>query len=683
MHFNSSVISQSIVTSVFILFANLGSFASTDVRLDPVFRDHAVLQRGREVAVRGRAMPSEKISVSFGSMKVEGVAGADGRFLVLLPAMEAALEPRELIVSTASGEVRVQDVLVGEVWICSGQSNMEWSVDASNEATRAKEIAAKLPIRSFKAPHVTANRPSETVPGEWRVATQETVGSFTAIGWWFGVDLARAFDLKVPIGLVDISWGGTRIEPWIPLDVMAKSDFKSTADKLSAQIAAFEATTPDSRDIAAAKELVRFNSARTEYWNKAFAGEIGAKENWSMPERESNFPAGWAKTVLPAFFTEVDKSIERFDGFVWFTREFEVPAAMASKPCILWLPPIDDGDRVTIDGVEVGSTIGNWTAPRAYEIPSGLTSGIHRITIAVLDMHGEGGIAPGAMRLGLEGSYEEVSLAGEWLWRKGGGVPRLPVPSLRDVTKGPGTEPHEPAAIFNAMMAPCIAYPARGVLWYQGESNAGEPAKYAQLLPLLIQSWREKSGNPDLAWGVVQLAGFMPFIESEPAQGAWALLRQAQLDGVKAAGNAGLASAIDLGDAADIHPKRKREVADRLAAWARNTVYGEKSVAWQGPEIAKAARENGSKVRLRFVHADGLHATSGEPGGFALAGVDGKFVWAKAMIMDGGRDGIVLSAPGVADPVEVVYAWQNNPEHANIVNRAEIPMLPFRMKIQK
>lgn len=683
MHFHSSVIFQSIVISACISFVNLASFASADVRLDPVFRDHAVLQRGREVAVRGRAMPSEKISVSFGSIKAEGVAGTDGRFLVLLPAMEASLEPRELVVSTASGEVRVQDVLVGEVWICSGQSNMEWSVDACNEAKLAKEIAEKLPIRSLKAPHVTANRPSETVPGEWRIATQETVGSFTAIGWWFGVDLARAFDLKVPIGLVDISWGGTRIEPWIPLDVMAKSEFKSTADELSARIAAFEATTPDSRDIETAKELARFNAACTEYWSKAFVDEIGGKENWSMPERARNFPAGWAKTVLPAFFTEVDKSIERFEGFVWFTREFKVPAAMASKPCILWLPPIDDGDRVTIDGVEVGSTVGDWTAPRAYKIPSGLTSGVHRITIAAINLQGDGGITPGAMRLGIEGSNDEVSLAGEWLWRKGGGVPRISVPSFRDFKKEPGTEPHDPSAIFNAMMAPCITYPARGVLWYQGESNAGEPAKYSKLLPLLIQSWREKSGNPDLAWGVVQLAGFMPFIESEPAQGAWALLRQAQLDGVKAAGNAGLVSAIDLGDAADIHPRRKREVADRLAAWARNTVYGEKSIAWQGPEIAKAARENGSKVRLRFVHAEGLHTTAGQPGGFALAGADGKFVWAKAMILNGGRDGIVLSAPGVADPVEVVYAWQNNPERANIVNRADIPMLPFRMKIQR
>jgi sialate O-acetylesterase len=221
----------------------------------------------------------------------------------------------------------------------------------------------------------------------------------------------------------------------------------------------------------------------------------------------------------------------------------------------------------------------------------------------------------------------------------------------------------------------------RGAIWYQGESNSGEPDNYRTLLPLLIRSWREKSGNADMAWGVVQLAAFQPFVEGEPAQGAWALLREAQLRGAREAGNAGMVSAIDLGDAGDIHPRRKREVGERLAMWARNTVYGEASVAWQGPELASAGRENGAMVRLRFRHAEGLRATGGKAGGFALAGADGTFVWAEATIMDEGRDGIVLTAPGVADPVEVVYAWQNNPERANVVNGAGLPMVPFRAKI--
>jgi len=192
-----------------------------------------------------------------------------------------------------------------------------------------------------------------------------------------------------------------------------------------------------------------------------------------------------------------------------------------------------------------------------------------------------------------------------------------------------------------------------------------------------MNSWRAKSGNPDMAWGVVQLAAFMPFVENEPAQGAWALLREAQYRGA-IAGKGGMISATDLGDAADIHPRRKREVGERLAAWARNTVYGEPSVAWQGPEVVRVTRD-GASVVCEFAHADGLRATGATPGGFALAGADGKFVWADATI-EGAR--VKLVAAGVGEPVEVVYAWQNNPLRANLANGAGLPMVPFRAKVK-
>ncbi len=668
------------VTVVFLATA-----AQADVRLDPLFRDHAVLQRERPIPVSGTALPGERVTVTFGALRNEGVAAKDGRFSIELPAMDASLEPRSLVVQAPSGAVTVADVLVGEVWFCSGQSNMEWTVDASNEASRAKSVAAKIPIRSFKAPHITAARPAMTVPGMWRVASAETVGSFTAVGFWFGVDLARAFDLEVPIGLVDISWGGTRIEPWIPRDLMMASpepSIQSVARELEARIVEFESTGADARDAEAQKGEARFRQARAAYWERVLETEVGGREGWSKPESSKNFPLAWRDTTLPALYGAVDASLEGFDGFVWFTRTFEVPAAWADRPITLSLPPTDDADVACIDGVEVGNTIGDWTRRRSYELPQGLKGGTHRITIATLDLHGQGGFANGPMKLILADTKDEIELAGSWLWRQGGGVPRVVAPARRDVTKSPGTEPHEPAAIWNAMMAPCISFPARGAIWYQGESNAGEPDNYRKLLPLLMESWRAKSGNPNLAWGIVQLAAFMPFVENEPAQGAWALLREAQFQGSRE-GRGGFASAIDLGDAADIHPRQKREVGERLAAWARASVYGEANVAWQGPELRSAERENGNFVRVRFDHAQGLHAMHGKPDGFALAGADGKFVWANATILDEGRDGILLSAEGVADPVEVVYAWQNNPIRANVVNGALLPMIPFRAKVTK
>jgi len=651
--------------------------ASAEVALDTLFQDHAVLQRGRPIPVTGRAAPGEKVTVRFGTASASAAAGADGRFRVELPAMEASVAGRTLAVEAPSGRVELRDVVVGEVWFCSGQSNMEWTVDASNEADRAKKVAAKLPIRSFKAPHVTANAPRDRVDGSWRVASADTVGGFTAVGFWFGADLARAFMLEVPVGLVDISWGGTRIEPWIPLDEMAKSDFADRARGLAAAIDASRATSPEDRAKAQAAEDARYAQERDGYWLKALANEVGQREGWSQPAESGGFPGEWRTARMPAFYPALDQELASFDGFAWFTRSFEVPADLAGKPLVLELPAIDDCDHVWIDGIPVGNTVMNWNTPRSYAIPAGLAAGEHRIAICVLDASGQGGFAPGAMRLvGEQRSGAPVELSGEWLWRRGGGAPQVAVPMRRDLTREPGTEPHEPAAIYNAMMAPCIGYPVRGTIWYQGESNAGEPEAYAKLLPLLMDSWRVKSGNPDMAWGIVQLASFMPFVENEPAQGAWALLREAQFRGARA-GKGGMISAIDLGDAADIHPRRKREVGERLAAWARNTVYGEDRAIWRGPELARAVRK-GSSVVCRFDHAVGLQARGGELGGFALAGADGRFVWAKARLEG---ETVVVESADVAQPVEVAYAWQNNPERANLANGAYLPAVPFRAKV--
>ena len=657
----------------------LSASALGAITLDPLFRDHAVLQRDRAIPVTGRAEAGDKLTVTFGSTKVEGVAGKNGRFRIELPAMAASLKPRDLVVhGAASGDAKSTDILVGEVWFCSGQSNMEWVVDGAFEADVAKSMAAKLPIRSFKAPHVTANEPAESVEGAWRAASADTVGQFTAVGFWFGVDLARSFDLEVPIGLADISWGGTRIEPWIPLDEMAKSDFRKTADELAAAINASRAVKPEDRAKAQSIEDARYAKEMDAYWTKALAGEPGQKDGWSKADAAIS---GWSTAKMPAYYPAMDRALERFDGFVWVARDFTVPAAMAGKPLALALPAIDDCDITWIDGVQVGATVNNWTQPRRYEIAKGLTAGSHRITVCILDMSGQGGFAGGAMTLSAnDGGAGSIDLAGDWKWKQGGGVPQVGVPMRREMNKQPGTEPHEPAAIYNAMMAPCISFPVRGTIWYQGESNAGEPDNYRKLLPLLMNSWRAKSGNPDMAWGIVQLAGYMPFVENEPAQGAWALLREAQFRGA-AEGKGGMISATDIGEAGDIHPKKKHEVGSRLASWARNTVYGEKSVQWKGPELAKASR-SGAKVVCEFDNAQGMRVRGDKPGaelgGFALAGADGKFVWATAKI-DGSK--VVVEAAGVTDPVEVVYAWQNNPERANLMNGAGLPAVPFRVKV--
>ncbi len=675
---------------VIALFASPTLFA--EIELDTLFQSHAVLQRDRPIPVRGITTPNVEVMANLGDASAHAMSDDAGRFTVMLPAMKASKAPRELIVRTAIDEVHLEDVLVGEVWFCTGQSNMEWNVASSTEADRARTIASTLAIRGFKAPHVTANTPQTRVDGEWRVARADTVDSFTAIGFWFAVDLTQALD--VPIGLVDLSWGGTRIEPWIPLDALQTAPaFKQAADGMAARIAEHATLTDETKSARMKAYTSAYNTACEKYWSTVLDGELGMREGFDQPESSSGWPAQWQTATLPIAFSKMSPELAQFDGTVWFTREVDVPADMARRACRIELGAIDDSDIVWCVEGRAGSVIGAPGSPRSYSVIRGLPAGKQRISVCVLDTGGEGGFMsdPAAMRIVLADEPKSIALAGEWHWRKGSAVKAMEAPVRRDPLTTPGVQANDPAAMFNAMIAPCIHFPARGSIWYQGESNAGEPDKYRMLLPLLMNSWRIKSGNPDLAWGVVQLAGFMQFAENSPAEGAWALLREAQFRGA-IEGRGGMVSAIDLGDANDIHPKRKREVGDRLAAWARATIYDAAShtgspnsasaVQWHGPELIRASRD-GARVICEFAHSDGMHATAGELGGFALAGADGKFAWAKASIVGVGADArVVVECAAVNDPVEVVYAWQNNPQHANMVNSAGLPAVPFRIAVE-
>lgn len=670
---------------VIALFASPTLFA--DIELDTLFQRHAVVQRDRPIPVRGTTAPNVEVTVSLGDVSANGLSDDAGRFTVILPAMKASKDPRELIVRTAIDQLRLDDILVGEVWFCTGQSNMEWTVAGAIDADQARTIASTLAIRGFKAPHVTANTPQERVDGEWRLARGDTVDGFTAVGFWFAVDLAQALD--VPIGLVDLSWGGTRIEPWIPLDALQSAPaFKQAADGMAKRIVEHASLSEETKAARMKMYNSAYNIACEKYWSAVLDGELGMSEGFDEPVSSSGWPALWQTTTLPIAFSKLSPELAQYDGTVWFTREFDVPTDMARRACRIELGAIDDSDIVWCVEGRAGSIVGAPGTPRSYSVIRGLPAGKQRISVCVLDTGGEGGFMsePASMRIVLADEPKSIALAGEWQWRKGSAVKAVEAPVRGDPLSKPGVQSSDPAAMYNAMIAPCIQFPARGSIWYQGESNAGEPDKYRMLLPLLMNSWRIKSGNPDLAWGVVQLAGFMQFAEHAPAEGAWALLREAQFRGA-AQGNGGMVSAIDLGDANDIHPRRKREVGDRLAAWALATVYHDgaanssSAVQWHGPELVQATRD-GARVVCEFAYCDGLRAAAGELGGFAVAGADGKFAWANASIVGVGASArVVVECATVSDPVELVYAWQNNPERANLVNSAGLPAVPFRVTV--
>jgi sialate O-acetylesterase len=649
--------------------------AYAEVELPSVFTEHLVLQRERPIPVWGRADVGEVVTVEFAGESATTIADADGRWSVRLPAQLASAEPRELVVS-GQNRVVVGDVLVGEVWVCSGQSNMEWVVSNSNDA--ANEIAAgDYPrIRLFKAAHTLSYAPEFTVSGSWSTCHPDRVGDFSAVAYFFGRDLLRTLD--VPIGLISTNWGGTRAEPWTAPAALATHSLY--ADALKAQravLAAFHTSTPAEREARYQEELAAASSARASYWKTVTTKDPGTHEGWYLPETE---PAGWNTMKLPGLWEQADPELATYDGLVWFRHVVDVPEEWSGEPLQLELGRIDDSDQTYFNGTPVGATIAQHTARREYTVPAELVkAGRAVIAVLVYDTGGAGGfngpLKAMQLRPGDEDLGEPISLSGSWNWRAGGPPQSASAPRPVDPAQEIAIDAQTPGAMYNAMIHPFVPYAMRGAIWYQGESNAGEPTEYRELLPLMINSWREAFGQGDFPFGIVQLASFKAVAPDSPVEGDWADLRDAQLHASQVLQNTGLVVASDIGDAVDIHPRNKQEVGRRLALWARATVYGERELEYSGPSLRELEHRSGELV-LHFDHADGLKTRDGHsPAGFAIAGDDGAFVWAEARI-EGAT--VVLSAAEVSRPTAARYGWCNNLEHLNLVNAADLPASPFR-----
>ncbi len=622
--------------------------------LHPLFSDHMVLQRHVKTPVWGWASPGDKITVRFGGQIRTAVARADGKWSVRLDAMGASTQPRTLTVeSSAAGQsVTINDVLVGDVWLCSGQSNMEMGIGACNVPDEI--AAANYPqIRLLTVPHLIAYQPTERPVCSWVPCSPDTVaqggwGGFSAAGYFFGRDLHRA--LKIPIGLIHSSWGGTIAEAWTSAEALQPlGDF---ADRLERVATAGKGGKTD---------------FASEYENWCRKNDPGTVQGWAQPQCETT---SWKTVTMPQPFEQA--GLPDFDGMVWFRRAFELPADWAGHQLSLSLGPVDDIDTTWVNGLKVGQ-MNRYDLNRVYTVPpEALKPGNNVVAVRVLDTGGNGGFTgkPEQMFLktGGPGEATRISLAGEWQMRDSAPLSKLPgVPSVAD-----SNNPNQVTVLYNGMIAPLLPFAIRGAIWYQGESNAGRAAQYRCLLPTMIRDWRARFGVGDFPFYIVQLAAFQPTFP-EPRENEWAELREAQALTAKNVPHCGLAIAIDIGDAADIHPKNKAEVGRRLALWALADTYHQK-VECSGPWY-KSMKARGNSVRLAFEHADGgLEARGGELKGFAVAGEDRKFVWGKAVI-DGHT--IVVSSPEVARPLAVRYGWDINPV-CNLYNHAGLPAVPFR-----
>lgn len=624
--------------------ALLATTLSAAVRPNPLFCDHAVLQQGREVPVWGTADEGEEVVVEIAGRKAATVA-RDGRWLVRLPALPVG-GPYTLTIR-GTNTVTLQDVLVGEVWICGGQSNMERQLGLRDGQKPIigweRDVAtADLPqLRHFGVEQVLSPVPLAEVKGRWLVCTPGNAPEFSAVGFFFGRALQQA--RGVPVGLIHSSWGGTPAEAWTSAETMRTLPGYAATEALLAEQA---------RDPGAA--ALRYRQILGE-WCRTHDAGTAANVPWNVDQLPLD---GWETTEEPGLWEA--KGLPAFDGVVWLRKEFELAAGAAAGEAILSLGPIDDVDTTWVNGVEVGATI-DYRTPRTYRVPAGvLRAGRNVISIRVVDTGGGGGFWGKSEQLALQpAAGAPVGLAGAW--RRKVGV------SLGDA----GYPPASPASganvatvLHNGMIAPLQPYAIRGAIWYQGESNNARPQEYRRLLPQTIADWRRGWGQGDFPFLFVQIA---------PHNGMSPELREAQLQVWQETPATAMAVTTDCGDAEDIHPADKRPVGERLALAARAVAYGEK-IEFSGPVVASSTFD-GAEAVVRFTHlGGGLVAPGGTLRGFTLAGADGVFHPAKAVISG---DTVVVTAAAVPAPQAVRYGWENVPD-CNLFNAAGLPASPFR-----
>jgi sialate O-acetylesterase len=651
---------KTLAAFVFLLFS-MASAVHADVRVPSIIGDNMVLQQGRKARLWGWAEPGERVTVSFRGDKATATADARGHWEVFTGPHKAG-GPFELTVA-GRNTLNFKNVLVGEVWVCSGQSNMEWSL--ANAQDGAKEAAAAdYPfIHLFTVAKKTSATPLEDVEGRWVVTTPKEAASFSAVGYFFGRELYQR--LKSPVGLIHTSWGGTPAEAWTSRETLAASAvLKPILDRYDKQLA----------DLPRLQR--EYDTARVE-WERQYVtqdtGNKGEAEGYAKPEHNT---VGWQEMKVPQLWESAGLDV---DGVVWFRRELEVPAAWAGKDLTLKLGAIDDFDTTYFNGERVGSTGPDtpsaWTALRRYRVPGSLVrAGRNTIAVRVFDRVGGGGFGGGEMSLAPAGgtNAEALELAGAWRYKEEATFPSRRIDYSRQPQAPGPANPNSPTVLYNAMLAPLTPYTMRGAIWYQGESNAGRAEQYRTLFPAMIRDWRTAWNIGDFPFYFVQLANWktrpQDSIDSE-----WAELREAQTLTLRAAPNTGMAVAIDIGNPDDIHPRNKLDVGLRLARWALADTYGWK-LEKSGPLYASYKVE-GDKVRITFKHAGGLKTRDGAaPASFYVAGADHKFVPAEARVEKGE---VVVWSREVPAPVAVRYGWADNPP-ANLYNSEGLPASPFR-----
>ena len=692
-------------TRILLLLALSLCCAAHGLEVKKTYGDHMVLQREKPVKICGRADKGTRVSVSFSKEGLQGEAVADerGEWCVTLPAQPAG-GPWEVTVTDGREKIVFKDVLFGEVWICSGQSNMEmplWSNRPFWRHTGGDLIAAKASryprIRFFNTPRVANPMGESSEPiGQWTLPTPEAAENFSALGYLFGLQLHH--DLNVPVGLINGSWGGMPIRAFISEEALRNGGH----EVLLAQLAdireyatAFEKLNAEERRELARSKNMDILKRWTEKFYSAVPREVQeAAAKWADPSFDDS-KWDFVEAKPSATFTIDSKG--RI-GFMWLRTEVEIPADMAGKELQLYLGAVDDTDVTYFNGIEVGATGYDipefWALKRNYTVPaSAVKAGRAVIALRYANSNGPSGLEHGDLHLAVKGDESrKVMLNRGWRWKLEYEVPAAtaagrPEP-LGDVLQHKAGS--VPTTIFNSMIAPWKTYPVRGEIWYQGEADAASSPLYFKMQQQMVEDRRKQWNDPDYGFFWCQLSSLLihspinrgvvpPMAEMDPnLNHVWSDFREMQQALTDRIRNSGIAVSIDCGNPFDVHPNDKSLLAFRLAREAERVFFGYKGVT-SGPRYAGHEVE-GNKVIISFTNTgSGLVTNNSRPlAGFAVAGIDGKFVWANAEIR-GAQ--VVVSAPEVANPVFVRYAWLPYPYEANLANADGFPASPFRTNI--
>ena len=630
-----------------ILFASITLTSTSQVRLPAPIGDSMVLQRDQPLKIWGWASPGEKLEIDFGGKKYKAVTSDNKKWELTLPAMKAG-GPYTMHI-TGSNSIQLRDIMIGDVWICGGQSNMEVPMSrvkelypqelatANNKNIRQVTIAIQY---DFHGPR------EEAAAGRWQTVNTQAIPQFSAVGYFFAKELYRLY--KIPIGLIKTSSGGTPAEGWLSEEGLK-------------QFPEYAALKERFKDDAYLDSIKRAEAAVNDKWYVELWRQDKGMQETVMWYDTTYDASQWPTMLVPGYWDDrLDKPV---DGVAWFRKELDIPAHMTNRAALLRLGTIVDRDSTFVNGKFVGS-IAYQYPPRIYPLPPGLIhAGKNIIVVKIINSGGRGGFyfdKPYYLALG----KDTIDLKSTWQFKIA--ATSAPLPSST-------TFQYLPGGVYNAMIAPIGYYPAKGVIWYQGESNTGRPDDYEAIFSRVILDWRKNWKQPALPFLFVQLANYNE-AATEPVESGWAELREAQRKTLKVP-NTAMAVAIDLGDWNELHPFNKQDVGRRLALAARRLAYGNKNIVASGP-IYQSMKIEKNKIILSFTNTGtGLLAKNRqELQQFAIAGADKKYKWAKAVIRN---NKVEVWHPDIPRPVAVRYAWADNPAGANLYNKEGLPASPF------